>query len=63
MLVYLSHTRPFGCEAFSFACVFSGDVKDGPFWCRKGRVFSSFVRELNKNGFSKKKENQEGTIK
>lgn len=61
MLSYLSHT--FGYEALSFACVFSGDVKDGPFWCPKGLVFSSFTRELNKNGFSKKKENQEGTIK
>lgn len=28
MLTYVSHTTPFGCEAFSFACVFPSDVKD-----------------------------------
>lgn len=63
MLTYLSHTGPFGCEAFSFACVFSGDVNDGPFWCPRGRVFNSIVRGLNENGFGKKKQNQEVTIK
>lgn len=47
MLAYLSHTRPFGFEAFSFACVLSGDVKDCSFWCPKDGVFSSFSRELN----------------
>lgn len=62
MLTYVSHTTPFGCEAFSFACVFPGDVKDAHSGVPTAE-FQQFHQELNKNGFSKKKENWEGTIK